>query len=48
MSTPDGHFGFGSPATPEQIAGWDIDVKADGTGLPEGSGSVWARAARVE
>jgi len=35
-----GHFGFGEPATPEQIAGWDIDVRPDGIGLPEGSGSV--------
>ena len=40
MSTPNGHFGFGHPATPEQIAGWDIDVAADGTGLPPGSGTV--------
>ena len=40
MSTSDGHFGFGSPATPEQIAGWDIDAKPDGTGLPPGSGTV--------
>jgi S-disulfanyl-L-cysteine oxidoreductase SoxD len=40
MSTPKGHFGFGRPATPEQIAGWDIDVAADGTGLPPGSGTV--------
>ena len=40
MSTPNGHFGFGSPATPEQIAGWDIDVAADGAGLPAGSGTV--------
>ena len=40
MSTPNGHFGFGSPATPEQIAGWDIDAKPDGTGLPPGSGTV--------
>ena len=40
MSTPNGHFGIGNPATPEQIAGWDIDVAADGTGLPPGSGSV--------
>ncbi len=40
MSTPNGQFGFGSPATPEQIAGWDIDVAADGTGLPPGSGTV--------
>jgi len=35
-----GHFGFGTPATPEQIAGWDIDIRPDGAGLPEGSGSV--------
>ena len=40
MSTSNGHFGFGSPATPEQIAGWDIDVASDGTGLPAGSGTV--------
>ncbi|MGB3331043.1 MAG: c-type cytochrome [Thermomicrobiales bacterium] len=33
-------FGFGQAAKPEEIAGWDIDVKPDGTGLPEGSGSV--------
>ena len=26
MSTPNGPFGFGSPASPEQIAGWDIDI----------------------
>ena len=31
---------MGSPATPEQIAGWDIDVRPDGVGLPPGSGSV--------
>ena len=35
-----GHFGFGSDATPEQIAGWDIDVRPDGVGLPEGRGTV--------
>jgi hypothetical protein len=40
MSTPESTFGFGSPATEEQIAGWDIDIMADGTGLPPGSGSV--------
>lgn len=33
-------FGFGETPTDEQIAGWDIDVKPDGTGLPPGSGSV--------
>lgn len=36
-----GHFGYGNPATPEQIAGWDIDVRGDdGAGLPEGKGTV--------
>jgi cytochrome c len=40
MSTPEQTFGFGHPATTEEIAGWDIDVAADGTGLPPGSGTV--------
>jgi S-disulfanyl-L-cysteine oxidoreductase SoxD len=31
---------FGRPATPEEIKLWDIDVRPDGTGLPEGSGTV--------
>ena len=42
MSTPNGRIGFGQPATAEEIAGWDIDVAADGTGLPPGSGTVQA------
>ena len=33
-------LGFGKAATPAEIAGWDIDVRADGSGLPEGKGSV--------
>jgi S-disulfanyl-L-cysteine oxidoreductase SoxD len=33
-------FGFGKPATPAEIAGWDIDVRPDGKGLPAGSGTV--------
>ena len=33
-------FGFGKPATAQEIAGWDIDVRPDGTGLPKGRGSV--------
>ena len=33
-------FGFGTVATAERIALWDIDVKPDGDGLPAGSGSV--------
>jgi cytochrome c len=40
MSTPEGTYGFGRPATPEEIAGWDIDAGPDGAGLPPGSGSV--------
>jgi len=35
-----GKFGLGKAATPEEIAGWDIDVKPDGSGLPRGRGSV--------
>ena len=35
-----GHYGVGQLATPTQIKGWDIDVRPDGAGLPEGSGSV--------
>jgi len=34
------HYGIGSVATPEQISGWDIDVRADGQGAPSGRGSV--------
>jgi len=33
-------YGFGQPATAAQIAGWDIDVRPDGRGLPAGHGSV--------
>ena len=35
-----GYYGFGELATDEMIAGWDIDVRPDGKGLPPGSGSV--------
>ncbi|MBT8092634.1 MAG: cytochrome c, partial [Gammaproteobacteria bacterium] len=35
-----GFYGFGETATKEMIAGWDIDVRPDGRGLPPGSGSV--------
>jgi len=34
------NYGIGTQATPEQIAGWDIDVRPDGQGLPPGKGSV--------
>src|SRR5262245_1692111 len=33
---------IGRAATPTEIAGWDIDVRPDGQGLPSGSGSVKA------
>jgi cytochrome c len=33
-------FGFGKPASAAEIAGWDIDVRPDGKGLPPGRGSV--------
>ena len=35
-----GSLGIGQAAAPAQIAGWDIDVRADGQGLPPGRGSV--------
>ena len=31
---------LGRPALPEEIAAWNIDVRADGEGLPPGKGSV--------
>src|SRR4051794_11504994 len=31
---------IGRGATPQEIAGWDIDVRPDGQGLPAGKGSV--------
>ncbi|MEW6323564.1 MAG: cytochrome c [Acidobacteriota bacterium] len=33
-------FGFGRPATPEEIKARDIDIMPDGTGLPPGRGTV--------
>src|ERR1700683_2417503 len=33
-------YDFGRPATPAEIAGWDIDVSPDGAGLPPGHGDV--------
>jgi cytochrome c len=33
-------FGLGREATPEEIAAIDIDVMPDGTGLPDGRGTV--------
>ena len=39
-STRVGFYNVGKPATTEEIAGWDIDIRPDGTGLPPGSGSA--------
>jgi S-disulfanyl-L-cysteine oxidoreductase SoxD len=36
----DRKLGIGRTATPAEIAGWDIDVRPDGQGLPPGKGSV--------
>jgi cytochrome c len=33
-------LGIGRIATPEEIAGWDIDIRPDGHGLPPGKGTV--------
>ena len=33
-------FDFGRPASPDEIKLWDIDVRPDGKGLPDGSGTV--------
>jgi cytochrome c551/c552 len=33
-------YGFGRPATAQEIAGWDIDVRPDGHGVKKGKGTV--------
>ena len=35
-----GHYGYGAIASNDEISGWDIDIRPDGKGLREGSGSV--------
>lgn len=35
-----GQYGIGRPATAAEIAGWNIDIGRDGSGLPPGSGTV--------
>ena len=35
-----GPYGIGRVATPAEIAGWNIDIGRDGSGLPLGSGTV--------
>jgi len=41
-SAGERRLGIGRDATPAEIAGWDIDVRPDGQGLPSGAGSVKA------
>lgn len=36
----DNDKGFGRTPTPAEVKAWNIDVLPDGTGLPEGKGSV--------
>ena len=40
LASSAGAHEFGRPATPDEIKLWDIDVRPDGKGLPEGSGTV--------
>ena len=35
-----GKYDLGRTALPEEVAAWDIDVRPDGQGLPEGKGTV--------
>ncbi len=35
-----GYYGVGKAASPAEIAGWDIDIRPDGLGLPDGSASA--------
>ena len=39
-SSDGARFGFGRPATAQEIAGWDIDVRPDGHGVKKGRGTV--------
>jgi hypothetical protein len=40
VALPPPVYGLGTPASPVEIAGCDIDVRGDGAGLPPGRGSV--------
>lgn len=39
-ASTDGVYHLGRRATEEEIAAWDIDIRPDGAGLPEGRGTV--------
>ena len=38
----DRKFNLGQIATSEEVAGWDIDVRPDGSGAPIGSGNAFS------
>jgi S-disulfanyl-L-cysteine oxidoreductase SoxD len=38
-SVPSKPLGIGRQASPQEIAGWDIDIRPDGVGLPSGKGT---------
>lgn len=41
VATPlSASFSVGRAPTPEEVSGWDIDIRPDGHGLPVGKGSV--------
>ena len=40
LANPVGHYGYGKDASAEEIAGWDIDVRPDGQGLPPGGATA--------
>ena len=44
-ATAPARYGIGRPATPDEVKKLDIDVSPDGTGLPEGRGTVAEGAA---
>lgn len=40
LTAQSAKYGVGRAPTPEEIKAWDISIAPDGTGLPEGSGTV--------
>lgn len=40
LASPTAAYDFGRPASPDEIKQWNIDVRPDGRGLPDGSGTV--------
>ncbi|WP_233237354.1 c-type cytochrome [Bordetella sp. LUAb4] len=40
MAAQAAPYGLGTPVTPKQISGWNIDVAPDGKNLPPGSGTL--------